>query len=416
MERRRIVKHLCIACLGIGLIIPALIIVNGPGNVVTHGQGPDPDRYVPVMAGLWEFYVPYCQSGSIYNGTWSFAGIDIQFGRLTFNQAKAADVAWNWIIGRGVQGLLAFVSYRVFTDALMRAAEISYLPYSIFTSLALLSTRTETLWDLLRGVFKIPGWRIKLLMAWVLISTGYLACFPSLMDLMTGYDASNITQLTLPNNATVDITYDVFVELVIYDSNRFFYAETREENNTSTDCPLIYHWWDNTLNTSWHQQDHICNLDSSVSQTNIRRTLKDFYMALPGSYECTIEQNIYHWGFSAEWLQIFVCVSSVWLFGLWIVYVDADYNSKLCKIGRRMGIYRAILDISEAIREDLGPNLCAYSEAELAAALKKLGPLKYYVSDAEEGQVAHIGLSSRKSEKVELSWDQSYGRKRQSIV
>lgn len=74
-----------------------------------------------------------------------------------------------------------------------------------------------------------------------------------------------------------------------------------------------------------------------------------------------------------------------------------------------MGTYRAIADISDAMREDLGPNLCGYSENELAAAIKKQRPLKYYVKEGKEGDVGKIGLSSRRSEKVKVMWGREYG-------
>ena len=399
-----------------------------------------PDRYVHTTQGY--FYVPFCQSGGIYNGAWSFTGIDLPFGRLTFDQAKVIDVAWNWIIGQGIQGVLALVSYRVFTDALINMAEKDYLPYTTFASLALPSTRLETLWYLFKGFLKLPGWRVKLTIAWLFISTGYILCFASLVDLMTGYDVSNLTQLKLPHNTTIDITEHFFNDINGSSNNGYFYVS----NNVSrqTGC-MNTTWFDSTLDASWHrlplrciqpggqlinppdppdpveperQLPHPYNPDDPSSMVVPKypnflissNELSSFYMALSSNYECIIEQDVYHWGFSIEWLQIFVVVHSVWSIGLCALWIDANRHSKLCKVRRHMGMHRAIIDISEAIREDLGNDLCAYSEAELAAAVKKLDPIKYYVSTAEEGQIAHIGLSSRKSEKVKLEMDQEYGR------
>jgi hypothetical protein len=34
---------------------------------------------------------------------------------------------WNWIVGRGLQGFLTFIAYRVFQDALLRAVELTPL-------------------------------------------------------------------------------------------------------------------------------------------------------------------------------------------------------------------------------------------------------------------------------------------------
>lgn len=64
--------------------------------------------------------------------------------------------------------------------------------------------------------------------------------------------------------------------------------------------------------------------------------------------------------------------------------------------------------------EDLGPDICAYSNEEIAKALKKRPPIKYYVKDDDESEAGHIGLSSRPSGKVLLKWNRVYaGRKEQ---
>lgn len=76
--------------------------------------------------------------------------------------------------------------------------------------------------------------------------------------------------------------------------------------------------------------------------------------------------------------------------------------------GRQMGTYRAIADVAEAMREDLGEDCCAYSDKELATALKRKGPIKYYVDPGAKGRAGHVGLSSRVSERAILKWDKEY--------
>jgi hypothetical protein len=58
--------------------------------------------------------------------------------------------------------------------------------------------------------------------------------------------------------------------------------------------------------------------------------------------------------------------------------VDCDSNSEFYRTRRRLGTWRAITDIAEAMREALGPDICAYSEEELYEALEKKAPVKYY--------------------------------------
>lgn len=91
-------------------------------------------------------------------GLWNLIGIDVRFGRMTFGQAKGLDLAWNWIARRGLQFILALVAYRVFISAFMRTAEVTYVPYELFTSLALFSTKTDAFWHLTQGFKSLPGW------------------------------------------------------------------------------------------------------------------------------------------------------------------------------------------------------------------------------------------------------------------
>lgn len=109
--------------------------------------------------------------------------------------------------------------------------------------------------------------------------------------------------------------------------------------------------------------------------------------------------------------MIAAIVNSIFLLGLWILWVDCDLNSELCRKGRRLGLWRAVADISEAMREELGPDICAYDEWELDDALGRKKPIKYYADTGGSVGPGHIGLSSRKSGPLKLEWDHEYGGK-----
>lgn len=329
-------------------------------------------------------------------GAWNLIGIDVRFGRMTFGQAKGLDLAWNWVAGRGIQFLLTLVAYRVFIGALMRTAEVTYVPYELFTSLALFSTKTDALWHLTQGFMALSGWRFKFIVGWLLFSTGYLAIFPSLMDVISGYEAAYVSVLVLPNKTT--LTLDGLHSL----QGLLYYIVCHGQNTDPNTC-MDYHYqfYDNTLNESYSAVREWVEIPRDSP-----RPL--FYAELPQNFNCVAEQNVYEWGFSSEWVLIAGCLNSLWLFGLWILWLDADTQSQFCKKGRRMGTYRAIVDIAEAIREDLGENLAAYSEEELAAALRQQSKIKYYATEPKASSIAHFGLSSRKSDRLQLSWDLAY--------
>jgi hypothetical protein len=127
------------------------------------------------IGGLFGFYD--CNLWGAQHG-WSFVGIDIRFGSFSYGQAKAIDLAWNWLVGRGLAAFMTFVCYRVFTDALMRAVELTALPYQLFASLAFYPTQLDTIWQLLKGLSVNGGWRVRAILIWLLISIIYLSALP----------------------------------------------------------------------------------------------------------------------------------------------------------------------------------------------------------------------------------------------
>lgn len=186
--------------------------------------------------------------GYLAGGPWTFLGIDMQFGRMSFAQAKTLDMAWNWVAGRGLQFLLAWLTYHVFTSALMRTAELTHVPYGLFSSLALYSARPGCLWDIAKGLLTIRGLRIKFIMAWLPFSTVYLAAFPSLLDVMSGYEGFIRTELIMPNKTTLDLTAVLTLENILY----YLPGCDVTENRTCDVAETNYNFYDRDLNTTWH--------------------------------------------------------------------------------------------------------------------------------------------------------------------
>ncbi len=93
------------------------------------------------------------------------------------------------------------------------------------------------------------------------------------------------------------------------------------------------------------------------------------------------------------------------------VWLDANINSQLCRKGRKVrGYFRAAADISEAMRETLGDEFCAYSNSEIARELKRgQNGLRYYTNYVKHGEVSHIGISSTRLDGLALSDDAVYG-------
>jgi hypothetical protein len=120
---------------------------------------------------------------SLSRGGWSFVGINLRFGNFNYGSAKALDLAWNWIVGRGLQALLMLLAYRVFNDALLRAAELTPLPFDLYVRLSLYTTRIDVLWYVLKALLRKGNWRTKAIFIWLFISILYVVTFPRSVSL-----------------------------------------------------------------------------------------------------------------------------------------------------------------------------------------------------------------------------------------
>lgn len=94
----------------------------------------------------------------------------------------------------------------------------------------------------------------------------------------------------------------------------------------------------------------------------------------------------YKWGFSFLLLYIFVATWLAWTIGMYAFYLDTYFNSRLDIVGRRMGIERAVVDISEAMQKrldldqvDLADNPTIQSQVKGGQISYKELPLDYSV-------------------------------------
>jgi hypothetical protein len=70
---------------------------------------------------------------------------NLSFGSMTFTQVKVIDIAWDLLVGRGGQLLLAWVNYRVFNEWLYFHMELHKTSYKMYTTIAFSTTSLAAL-------------------------------------------------------------------------------------------------------------------------------------------------------------------------------------------------------------------------------------------------------------------------------
>ena len=181
----------------------------------------DPGNFPLYIAGKVWYWVSI---RSCAEDRWSPLGIHAPVVTLSFAGAKSVDLAWNWVVGGGVQLLFGLFAYHAFADALLKAAEEFYVPMPVIMPLLVFSTKPSIIWQLVRNFSRLAGWRVWALVIWAIISTIFLAFFPPLMDLSTGYEPINLRYFKAPGNSEKILVFDEHNHMVDHPSTIFGYA------------------------------------------------------------------------------------------------------------------------------------------------------------------------------------------------
>lgn len=330
-----------------------------------------------------------------------FSAVTFSTGTLSWAEAKAIEVAWNFVIGKGIQAILVLSSYWVFMGALLRNAERTPIPYNVYSSLAFQHGSPMSLWHILKNFGKMGGTRLKATLLWLVFSIIFILVSPSILDLMAGYISKKQALVKLSNGVLMPWRNATYVTdgQTFHVSDPFFYKNVPNADGT-------FHLLDDTFKAT--------DLFAAGGGNPVPHFGTARLQTKGGPFECVpAYENTYEWGLAPGILLIWIPLMLIWTAGMYLVWFDTHRHSKLWRRGRRLGMWRAVLDLAEAIREDLGPDLAGYSNEELDKAIDEKGSSwMYYASGPGTGRpVSHIGLSSRQSGKFGLGDDagQLYG-------
>ena len=127
---------------------------------------------------------------------WAASGffqITLGFGSLSFAEAKIIDVAWDVVIGRGGQAILALLSWNVFADYVTATMQIAPVTFKTFRTLFVqrdISTLlgiTRLAKGFTRLPHKLPS---KSAMVFMITTMAFILAFPTFGSAMTGYSAN----------------------------------------------------------------------------------------------------------------------------------------------------------------------------------------------------------------------------------
>src|SRR5271155_2587564 len=174
----------------LAVVITTVVLVIVVGNI-PHWQSTSPyytSQFHNCNAN-GTFTPNHSPTFSLWDGSGLFQ-ITLKWGHMTFSQAKALDVVWDIVVGRGGQAILLYIAFKVFTMTLSRTMETEPVSYGTFESMAFTSPTFVSPFILIRDFVSNKGLRARLAVAWTIIASFYVLAFPSLNDTLSGYSTN----------------------------------------------------------------------------------------------------------------------------------------------------------------------------------------------------------------------------------
>ncbi|KAK7618153.1 hypothetical protein IWX50DRAFT_275215 [Phyllosticta citricarpa] len=340
--------------------------------------------------------------------------IDRTTGAFEFWVVKLIDIIWDLFVGRGLQWLAGWISYVVFSSALLRAIEASPIPYRTFIRLSLGTPSVYTIWSLLADLRRYSRKCTILLFSYAALASAYVLAMPTLFGAMTGYLSTSISYTQLrgsegqfvptdsmysgyvangladfSNKTCISSTDDVMRKMKarLYgcpaktctdgQKQRCLYVGLPEDCSISDSSPYYGSYHGSYYDTAAKEE---CGFDDETMETyySVGKTYNcsdetgfvldghnytfweiynataesrkeagmanlycygttPYYLAggLEAASQCLPNTNNpgYQWGFSALLSSIILIAQVIWGCSMYIVWVEAQANSRLLRSG-----------------------------------------------------------------------------------
>ncbi|KAI0025969.1 hypothetical protein F4780DRAFT_477 [Xylariomycetidae sp. FL0641] len=366
-----------------------------------------------------------CDVAPLWSSWGSLLQINVRTGKMSFAAAKVLDVAFDLVVGRCGQLLLAWYSGRTIRDVLTRLAKDCGVSLKLFVSLALETHSLET------AIRSQTAWRwSKSQRAIAILCTTsltilYVVAFPTIVSTATSPITATETSIRLPANDTAPV--DAFLQTAAFRFNDtglpdaptpwiVLANEIMSLPSYSTgNCAMMMVLGGNSWTGNSAYNDLVLHNGTKYSLGNDSRVDCGFYygteyiLANPKGLEPEKIYNTYsdsliclpvgdgtayQWGASWELLFIITILHIVWSILLLALSMEASHKSDLVRHGRRsLAMWRALSDIGTVLYDIVDPvDMSRSTEKQLEKEVE-LHPLVTYEETGDErGETIGIRL------------------------
>ncbi|KAH6869687.1 hypothetical protein B0T10DRAFT_523526 [Thelonectria olida] len=376
--------------------------------------------------GLGGEFSPFADS---YNW-WAprgFFQITLRTPEVSFAAAKAIDITWDVVIGRGGQAVLAWVSWRVFADSV--TVSIATKP-ATYTSFFLVFLQKEpslvSVYRISRDFIFVRGLCSTIATYFMVATMAFILGFPTFASSMTGYTTADKAYLELRDGKMYQLSNATPVAYLIRDGDRInktvnlmlgitvhadvskygFFGNAKKEtewNGTIIPSPALdveaynlppggdqlfgYNWSDHTgqypfrnkENATYYISGEIYTINyimKNASCQPIRKVRIDIQGALPrmkALTEWTLKK--FQWGFSFIQVTLMAIFLVIWTAGIYVMWLKAHLTLRLNGHPGTAQGWKCLLQLAEVMEKQLkgaGIDSKALSDPELKDQIRKL--------------------------------------------
>ncbi|EON62894.1 hypothetical protein W97_02119 [Coniosporium apollinis CBS 100218] len=393
MQLKRESRSTFISPLLTAFAVAQLVVV---GFILVHGAPSAGEACVGVRFSFNKTYTPF-GADSLFTPT-------LAFGSFSFSTAKTIDIIWDLFVGRGGQAILIYIAYRVFTRSLVFSMESRPTPYQVFAAIAFDTVSISTIHIL--GKECVAPWqrtrRCTLTVVGLILASSYILAFPTLISALTGYDATYRPYVNVTDGSMIPFSSFETVDWVVWDGSRIGLADGAliVEDSSSSFYPLrnisssIARYKRNYNESNYYDSSQGLRPSNGSSNFTLGKTtyyLDRPYLSIDELVDTLVYQDqnysksfvadngvcqpgkTYRWGFSSQILFFFSISHVLWICVMWTIWGDARKNSHVARQGYTIGTYRAVVDLSKAIRHETGEDCDVLSEKDLQSRLHNSG-------------------------------------------
>ncbi|RYN99605.1 hypothetical protein AA0120_g1957 [Alternaria tenuissima] len=391
----------------LALLLFAFAVLIAPNSGVDSGSQPAclPDDSFALDPSKFRFF---SKSG--------FFQITLGFGHMNFTEVKTIDIAWDILVGRGGQALVAYISWRVFAQYVTTSMEVTPVTFGTYRTIFLPNggLLVSTL-CMIRDFVRRHGLHSKIAMVFMVCTMTFTFVYPTIASAMTGYSANVDAFIQTTGGEYVPFNAFSFAYFVIHDGSRIGLEDDHialdkdpEKSNYQYAAEYGFNRGDKinstfggqllpppTLNISAPSlvrtteyedysyasyEDRLFRVTNDPSQMLWAYDNKTYdFKYLQGNGKCQAALD-YKWGFSYIQLFIMVIFHIVWTLGLFTMWIRACMVMKKRGRGREdvAGENKAVFELAAAMREQMneptkeeGDDVSALTEAKLRRRITK---------------------------------------------